>query len=231
MFPHFFPILPNFSSFFPRKRDFWIITWGLPWLQNYVRTGFIIAPAAIHGEWSLAAQDLRHSRNLRCFPSIYPYLKAWLLLLIIYIMVIHVYLIVHVYIYIICNIIYIHIQKRTYQLSFPPLEAICYFGIVFEDSHFLVVSLFQFRPAMKKSQMAVLPARRSVNLWLRGSQILSPVALEKERGFEAFEAYSDLASLWKEWGSPLSDRAQYFKRWLKAISTDPTAEKACASEM
>ena len=96
MFPHFFPILPNFSSFFPRKRDFWIITWGLPWLQNYVRTGFIIAPAAIHGEWSLAAQDLRHSRNLRCFPSIYPYLKAWLLLLIIYIMVIHVYLIVHV---------------------------------------------------------------------------------------------------------------------------------------
>ena len=101
-----------------------------------------------------------------------------------------------IYIYIICNIIYIyiHIQKRTYQLSFPPLEAICYFGIVFEDSHFLVVSLFQFRPAMK-SQMAVLPARRSVNLWLRGSQILSPVALEKERGFEAFEAYSDLASL------------------------------------
>ena len=87
-----------------------------------------------------------------------------------------------------------------YQLSFPPLEAICYFGIVFEDSHFLVVSLFQFWPAMK-SQMAVLPARRSVNLWLRGSQILSPVALEKERGFEAFEAYSDLASLWKEWGN------------------------------
>ena len=54
--------------------------------------------------------------------------------------------------------------------------------------------MFQFWPAMK-SQMAVLPARRSVSLWLRGSQILSPVALEKERGFEAFEAYSDLASL------------------------------------